>query len=65
MAADKRMGEMEYRQMVEVMASVDHHLEQGTRHYRDVEGRLLMELEQVVEALLADRLAADQETEVR
>lgn len=39
------------------VTEVSHHLEHGTRHFRNHEGRLLFTLDQVILAALADQLA--------
>jgi hypothetical protein len=46
-----------YRFAYAAIIIIDRHLTNGTRHYRDWNGRLLTTLEQVVRALLVGELA--------
>jgi len=41
---------------VELVGVIDENLERGTRHYRGRGGKLLVSLEEVVRAILADEL---------
>lgn len=49
----------EFTAYLNLIEQIDEHLTRDTRHYRDNDGRLLLHLDQVVRAILADKL--DQE----
>jgi len=54
------LEDIRYSRALEVVRRVDEHLRLGTRHYRDVDGELLADLNQVIEAALAGRLAVEE-----
>lgn len=48
--------ETSYRNALQLVAQIDRDIQQGTRHYRDRSGRLLLDLGEVVDAILRDEL---------
>ncbi|HEY85736.1 MAG TPA: hypothetical protein G4N96_11575 [Chloroflexi bacterium] len=48
-----------YETALELVAQIDDHLTNGTRHYRAASGELLRTLDQVVNAILDDTLVSD------
>jgi len=54
-----QVAELKYWAALQVVQEVDAHLERGTRHYRDRDGRLLETLDEVMAAIMAGRLAGD------
>jgi len=54
-----QVAELTYWAAFQVVREVEEHLEKGTRHYRDQDGRLLVTLEEVLRAMEEGRLATD------
>ncbi len=50
-----------YQAALELVAQIDEHLTNGTKHYRTVSGELLRTLDQVVNAILDNTLATEAE----
>ena len=48
-----------YEAALELVAQIDDHLVNGTKHYRTASGELLRTLDQVVNAILDDTLVSD------
>ncbi|MFQ5612401.1 MAG: hypothetical protein ACE5H9_09735 [Anaerolineae bacterium] len=48
--------EAAYRAALELIQHIDHNLTHGLRHYRTKAGRLLLHLDEVIEAILRDDL---------
>lgn len=49
--------ELTFCAALELATTIDHHLHRGTKHYYSKGGRLLVELDEVVRAILEDQLA--------
>lgn len=52
----QHQSDLIYLTAFRLVCTIDRHLRDGTRHYRDARGRLLTDLGQVVEALLKGEL---------
>jgi hypothetical protein len=48
-----------YAAALRLVQAIDHDLQKGTRHYYDATGRLLVSLDEVVQAILNDNLMVD------
>jgi hypothetical protein len=56
-------GEACYAAALRLVQGIDRHLQAGTRHYYDTQGRLLTTLDQVVNAILSNTLQPTQKGE--
>lgn len=48
-----------YAAALRLVQAIDHDLQKGTRHYYDASGKLLVSLDEVVQAILNDTLVVD------
>jgi hypothetical protein len=48
-----------YAVALELVRAIDEHLKNRTRHYRDIQGRLLLSLDEVIHAMLTDSLVQE------
>jgi hypothetical protein len=48
-----------YAAALRLVQAIDHDLQKGTRHYYDATGKLLVSLDEVVQAILNDKLVVD------
>lgn len=48
-----------YDAALRLVQAIDHDLQKGTRHYYDATGKLLVSLDEVVQAILNDNLVVD------
>ena len=58
-STDGRGADAAYAAAVVLVDEIDRHLRRGSRHYRDADGRQLTALDDVVRAIVEDRLATD------
>jgi len=52
-------GDARYAAALRLVQAIDRDLQKGTRHYYDATGRLLVSLDEVVQAILNDNLIVD------
>jgi hypothetical protein len=51
-----------YAAALELVCAIDEHLQKRTRHYRDTQGRLLLTLDEVIQAILTGSLMLERES---
>lgn len=59
--AKRAEAEATYKAALELVKRIDHELTYGLRHYRTKAGRLLLHLDEVIEAILGDDLLLEPE----
>jgi hypothetical protein len=64
-ATSHQNADARYAAALELVCAIDEHLQERTRHYRDTQGRLLLSLDEVVQAILTDNLIVETETDHR
>jgi glycerol-3-phosphate dehydrogenase len=60
-ATSHQNADARYAAALELVRTIDEHLRKRTRHYRDTQGRLLLTLDEVIQAMLTGSLMLEGE----